>query len=281
MDIVSDIYEIKKLIKNHKSQNKTIGFVPTMGYLHEGHLSLLKEARKENDIVVLSIFVNPTQFGPNEDLDKYPRDFDRDKQLAKNCGTDIIFLPTPNIMYPIGYSSYVIPENLDKHLCGEKRPGHFKGVMTVVLKLFNITYADNAYFGQKDIQQARILEQMVEDFNMDVKINIMPIIREKDGLAMSSRNVYLQKNERNQATVLYESLELAQKMFENGERNPQNLKETVVKKIESKNLAKIDYVQLVDYVSLQPVTQEIEKKCILAVAVYFNKTRLIDNKILG
>jgi len=280
MQLVKTVSEMKQIVKNFKKEGKTIGFVPTMGYLHQGHLSLLDAANKENDIVVLSIFVNPTQFAPNEDLDKYPRDFERDSELAKEHGTDVIFFPTPEIMYPNGYNSYVISERLDKNLCGAKRPGHFKGVMTVVLKLFNIVSPDNTYFGQKDIQQARIIEQMIEDFNLDVKLHIMPIIREQDGLAMSSRNVYLSENERAQATVLFESLRHAKKLFEQGEKTSETIKKEVEKTINKASLAKVDYVELVDYKNLNELKGEIKGKSILALAVYFGKTRLIDNIIL-
>ncbi len=280
MQLAKTVSEMKQIVKNFKKEGKTIGFVPTMGYLHQGHLSLLDAANKENDIVVLSIFVNPTQFAPNEDLDKYPRDFERDSKLAKEHGTDVIFFPTPEIMYPNGYNSYVISEKLDKNLCGAKRPGHFKGVMTVVLKLFNIVSPDNTYFGQKDIQQARIIEQMIEDFNLDVKLNIMPIIREKDGLAMSSRNVYLSAEERVQATVLFESLQYAKKLFEQGEKTSETIKEEVIKIINKASLAKIDYVELVDYKQLTPLYGVIKGKAVLGLAVYFGKTRLIDNLIL-
>jgi pantoate--beta-alanine ligase len=280
MQVASSVVEIKQIVKKVKQQGKTVGFVPTMGYLHKGHLSLLKAASKENDFVVLSIFVNPVQFGPNEDLDKYPRDFERDSALAKECGTDVIFFPTPEIMYPEGYNSYVVSEALDKNLCGAKRPGHFKGVMTVVLKLFNIVSPDNTYFGQKDIQQARIIEQMIEDFNLDVKINIMPIIREEDGLAMSSRNVYLSKNEREQAIVLFESLQKAKDLFEKGEKTSATIIDKVIKTINNASLAQIDYVELVDYKTLTPLNGVIKHKAVLAVAVYFGKTRLIDNIIL-
>lgn len=281
MDIVHNINELKNLIKKHKSEKKSIGFVPTMGYLHKGHLSLLEAAKNENDIVVLSIFVNPTQFAPSEDLDQYPRDFDTDKSLAKKIGTDIIFFPTPEIMYPDGFSSFVVPENLDSNLCGAKRPGHFKGVMTVVLKLFNIVTPDRAYFGQKDIQQVRIVQQMIQDFNLDINMRIMPIIREKDGLALSSRNVYLNDDERSQATALSKALIEAVNLYENGERDANSIKENVIKKINEYPLANIDYVELNDYKTLNPVNGKIEKKSVLAMAVYYGKTRLIDNTILG
>ncbi len=278
MHIAKTVDEMKKL-RNSVPENKKVGFVPTMGYLHQGHLSLLKRAREENDIVILSIFVNPIQFGPNEDLDRYPRDFERDEKLAKETGTDIIFYPTPEQMYPDNYSSYVITEGLDKHLCGAKRPGHFKGVMTVVLKLFNITKPHNTYFGQKDIQQARIIEQMIKDFNLDINMHICPIVRESDGLAMSSRNVYLSPEERKQATILYKALQLGKSLFLNGERDAEIIIKETEKLVKSSNLAKIDYVEIVDYSTMSPV-KKLGAKSVLALAVYFGKTRLIDNIIL-
>ncbi|BBB31973.1 pantoate--beta-alanine ligase [Thermotomaculum hydrothermale] len=278
MHIAKTVDEMKKLRKEIPS-NKKVGFVPTMGYLHEGHLSLLRKAREENDIVILSIFVNPIQFGPNEDLDRYPRDFERDEKLAKEVGTDIIFYPTPEEMYPENYSSYVVTEGLDKHLCGAKRPGHFKGVMTVVLKLFNITKPDNTYFGQKDIQQARIIEQMIKDFNLDIKMHICPIVREEDGLAMSSRNVYLSPEERKQAIALYKGIKKGEELFKQGERDAKTIKKEVEKVVKSFNLAKIDYVEIVDYTTMSPI-DKLGKKSVLALAVYFGKTRLIDNTIL-
>ncbi len=278
MHVAKTIEEMKEL-RNSIPSGKKVGFVPTMGYLHEGHLSLLRKARKENDVVILSIFVNPIQFGPNEDLDKYPRDFERDEKLAKEEGTDIIFYPTPEQMYPENYSSYVITEGLDRHLCGAKRPGHFKGVMTVVLKLFNITKPHNTYFGQKDIQQARIIEQMIKDFNLDINFHICPIVREEDGLAMSSRNVYLSKEERKQAIALYKGIQKGKELFTNGERNAEIIKKEVEEVVKSFNLAKIDYVEIVDYTTMAPV-KTLGDKSVLALAGGFGKTRLIDNTIL-
>ncbi len=278
MYIAKTIEEMKN-IRQKIPENKKVGFVPTMGYLHQGHLSLLKKARKENDVVILSIFVNPIQFGPNEDLDRYPRDFERDEKLAKEVGTDIIFYPTQKEMYPKGFSSYVITEGLDRHLCGAKRPGHFKGVMTVVLKLFNITKPHNTYFGQKDIQQARIIEQMIKDFNLDINFHICPIVREEDGLAMSSRNTYLSPEERKQAIALYKGIQLGEELFKSGERDAEKIKKEVEKVVNSFNLAKIDYVDIVDYATMTPVTK-LGEKSVLALAVYFGKTRLIDNTIL-
>ncbi len=278
MLIVKTVYEMK-MTRSKIQTNKRVGFVPTMGYLHEGHLSLLKKAREENDVVILSIFVNPIQFGPNEDLDRYPRDFERDEKLAQEAGTDIIFYPTSEEMYPEGYSSYVITEGLDRHLCGAKRPGHFKGVMTVVLKLFNITKPHSTYFGQKDIQQARIIEQMIKDFNLDINFHICPIVREEDGLAMSSRNTYLSPEERKQAIALFKGIKRGEELYKNGERDAEKIKKEVEKVVKSFNLAKIDYVDIVDYSTMSPL-KKLGGKSVLALAVYFGKTRLIDNTIL-
>ncbi len=276
MHVISSIPE---MISRRNRMEGRVGFVPTMGYLHRGHLSLMEAARKQTDIVVASIFVNPTQFGPNEDLDSYPRDFDRDEKLAKDAGVDFLFYPDKQTMYPKGYASFVVPEGLDRHLCGAKRPGHFRGVMTIVLKLFNIVRPTDAYFGQKDIQQARILDQMVTDFHLPIQMHIEPIVREKDGLAMSSRNVYLNPEEREQATCLSRALSIANTLFSEGERETEILLETVRKEISRHSLAQIDYIELVDYQELMPVPR-IMSRAILACAVFFGNTRLIDNTIL-
>ena len=271
-----------KLIKEYLrplQRTKTIGFVPTMGYLHEGHLSLLRKARQENDIVVLSIFLNPTQFAPNEDLDKYPKDLDRDLELAESVGTDIVFFPSETVMYPEGYKTYVEVNDITKVLCGESRPTHFKGVTTVVTKLFNIVNPNKAYFGQKDAQQCLVIKQMVKDLNMDVDIVVCPIIREQDGLAMSSRNTYLNTEERTQALVLNESLQYAKQLIAKGERNALLLKDTIKEIINKKPLANIDYIEIVDTNSLNNVS-EIQGEILIALAVRFGATRLIDNIIV-
>ena len=257
----------------------SVGFVPTMGYLHDGHLSLMQKARQQTDNVIASIFVNPTQFGPGEDLDSYPRDFERDEKLAKEAGVNIIFYPDKQDMYPQGYSSYVVPDGLDSHLCGAKRPGHFRGVMTIVLKLFNIIRPTDSYFGQKDIQQARILEQMITDFHLPIRMHIEPIVREEDGLAMSSRNVYLNPDEREQAVCLSKAIRLVERHFKDGEREAAVLLTKAEKEIQKQPLAKIDYVELVDYLTLAPL-KNVTDRAILALAVYFGRTRLIDNTIL-
>lgn len=273
------ISSISDMILARSRLKGTVGFVPTMGYLHEGHLSLMDKARQQTDNVIASIFVNPTQFGPEEDLDSYPRDFERDEKLAEEAGVDFIFYPDEQAMYPNGYASYVVPDGLDSHLCGAKRPGHFRGVMTIVLKLFNIIRPTDSYFGQKDIQQARILEQMTADFHLPIRMHIEPIVREKDGLAMSSRNVYLSPDEREAAVCLSRAIRLVESHFKDGEREAAVLLTKAEKEIQKQPLAIIDYVELVDYLTLAPL-KNVTDRAILALAVYFGQTRLIDNTIL-
>ncbi len=280
MDIISTITEARNIIKNVKKNSKTVGFVPTMGYLHEGHLSLLRRAKAENDFVVLSIFINPTQFGNNEDLDKYPRDIERDKALALEAKTDLIFTPTSHEMYPGGYSTYVDVEGITQGLCGASRPGHFKGVTTIVTKLFNIVAPDKAYFGQKDAQQASVIERMTKELDMDIKIVVCPIVRETDGLAMSSRNVYLSLDERRAALVLSKSLEAAREKVGNGEINVQDIKKMIIENISKEPLACIDYVEIVDYNTFKKA-HTIKDKTLIALAVKFGKTRLIDNIVIS
>ena len=270
---------MKQFVRMKKAEGKTIGFVPTMGYLHSGHLSLIKKSKSQNDVTVISIFVNPTQFGENEDLDQYPRDFERDCRLAQEAGADAVFFPTAGMMYPEGYKTYVEVVDITKRLCGVTRPTHFKGVTTVVTKLFHIVAPDRAYFGQKDAQQLLVIRRMVKDLNMDIEIVGCPIVRETDGLAMSSRNLYLSEEERTQATVLNQSLEMAEKMIDSGERDSNTVKKAIKAKIGTMDLARIDYVELVDTESLLPV-QQITGEILIALAVYFGKTRLIDNRIL-
>ena len=280
MKIVNTVKEMKKIIKNLKEEKKVIGFVPTMGYLHEGHLSLIRKSVKKTDRTIVSIFVNPTQFGPSEDYDRYPRDIERDKRLLKREKVDYLFHPSVEEMYPPEYKTYVEVTELQDKLCGHSRPGHFRGVCTIVLKLFNIVQPDIAFFGQKDAQQAIIIKRMARDLNLDVKIEIMPIIREKDGLAISSRNTYLSLEERKQATVLYRSLQLAKELIENGEKNSELIISRMRKLIESEPSAKIDYVEIVDIEELNPV-KEIKNKALIALAVYIGNTRLIDNIIVN
>lgn len=274
MQVTTTVEETRKLVKQWKKEGKTIGLVPTMGFLHEGHASLIKRCREENDIVVVSDFVNPTQFGPNEDLEAYPRDFQRDSDLCEGLGTDLIFHPQPEEMYH-NPCAYVSINTLSETLCGKTRPIHFKGVCTVVSKLFHIVAPDKAYFGQKDAQQLAIIRKMVQDLNFDIEIVGCPIIREADGLAKSSRNTYLSEEERKAALCLSRAVRKGQETICAGCES-----ETVLKKmrgiIEAEPLAKIDYVSMVDALTMQPVDR-VEKDVLVAMAVYIGKTRLIDN----
>ena len=277
--LVKEIKELRSLIKEWKRKGLSVGFVPTMGALHEGHESLIKKAVLENDKVIVSVFVNPTQFGPNEDFDSYPRDINKDLNLCTNAGAALVFNPEPSEMYFENKSTSVSVSNLTNVLCGAKRPGHFDGVCLVVSKLFNIVTPDKAYFGQKDAQQVAVLKRMVRDLNIDVEIVPCPIIREEDGLAKSSRNTYLSEAERTAALVLSKSLNIAKELLENGERNADKIKEIMKEEIIKEPLAKIDYVEIVDSDSLENV-ENIEKSILVPIAVYIGKTRLIDNFIL-
>ncbi len=279
MTVVKSIDQMKK-ISSELRKEKTIGFVPTMGYLHEGHVSLVRRSKKENDITIVSIFVNPTQFGPNEDYNSYPRDLKRDLSMLEKEGVDFVFIPEVEEMYPKNYSTYVNEESLSRYLCGRSRPGHFRGVCTVVTKLFNIVKPHRAYFGQKDAQQFRIIRRMVRDLNMDVEVIECPIVRESDGLAMSSRNVYLSTEERNQALALNKSLKMVENLYKSGERSAEKMKEEMVQYLSSFDKIKIDYVEIVDEETLEPV-EKIEGKVIVAIAAWVGKARLIDNTILG
>lgn len=278
--------QLRAAILSAKKDNKKIGFVPTMGYLHDGHASLMRKAREENDTVVLSIFVNPMQFGPNEDLDKYPRDEARDLALAKACKVDIVFLPTPEVMYPEQPYTKVIVNEITTRLCGASRPGHFDGVGLVVSKLFNLVQPHSAYFGMKDAQQVAVIAQMVDDLDFPVNIVPCPIIREPDGLALSSRNVYLSAAERAQATVLYKALaQLEKELVENKNVKAGQLKKQLIETIEGEPLAEIDYVEIVSYPLLTPLPENIaisehdKQKVLVALAVKFGQTRLIDNAL--
>ena len=262
-----------------QKKGRTIGFVPTMGYLHEGHLSLMKRARKETDTVVISIFVNPAQFGPREDFKKYPRDFKRDNALARSCGVDTVFYPSAKAIYPPDYHTYVNVERLTEVLCGASRPGHFRGVATVVAKLFNIVRPDIAYFGRKDIQQAVAIKHMVKDLNMPVRIKIMPTVREPDGLAMSSRNAYLSGEERKDALVLYRSLLRARALVRSGSRDASSIKAAMRSMIGKKKSVRIDYVSIVDARTLGDI-RRIHGKAMAALAVKVGATRLIDNMVV-
>jgi len=277
--IVEKVKDMKKLSEKYLKENKTIGFVPTMGFLHEGHLSLVRRAREENDIVVVSIFVNPTQFGPNEDYESYPRDFERDVKLLKELNVDVVFYPSVEEMYPKDFSTYVDETKLSRYLCGKSRPGHFRGVCTIVTKLFNIVRPTRAYFGQKDAQQFRVIKRMVRDLNMDVELVECPIVREHDGLAMSSRNIYLSDDERAQALALYNSLKLAENLIKSGERDAEVVKNAMKEFLSRYDKVKIDYVEIVDEETLEPV-KHIEGKVIVAIACWVGKARLIDNVIV-
>lgn len=280
MEIFTTVSEMKNQTALWKQSGKSIGLVPTMGYLHAGHASLIEEARRKNDVVVVSIFVNPSQFAPNEDFERYPRDMAADSALCLEQGVDAIFAPSTGEMYPEGYISYVDPVDLSTRLCGKSRPGHFRGVCTVVLKLFNIMQPDRAYFGQKDAQQLIILSRMVEDLNLDLQICPMPIIRESDGLAISSRNVYLSGEERAQAVQLYAATEAARRLYAAGERSVAPIVAAMECELAKAGLARIDYLEIVDLRTLNQV-ERIEGQCLAAMAVYFGKTRLIDNILLG
>lgn len=279
MKIYGEIAKVRETVKAWKAQGLTVGFVPTMGYLHEGHKSLIDAARKENDRVVVSIFVNPMQFGPKEDLASYPRDLDKDAKLCEAAGVDVIFHPEPEEMYTPQFCSYVDMNGLTTELCGKTRPTHFRGVQTVVLKLFHIVTPDRAYFGQKDAQQLAVIKRMVTDLNVDVQIIGCPIIREEDGLAKSSRNTYLNAEERKAALVLSRSLKLGKELVEKGEKSAEALKKVITAEIEKEPLAKIDYVEVVDFDTITP-TETIRQSVLVAIAVYIGKTRLIDNFIV-
>jgi pantoate--beta-alanine ligase len=251
-----------------------------MGYLHAGHLSLIRRAREESDHVVVSIFVNPTQFGPREDLSSYPRDLERDLSLIEPLGTDLVWMPTTEIMYPKGYQTWVEVETVTRPLEGAMRPGHFRGVTTVVAKLFNGVQPHKAYFGQKDAQQVAVIRQMTRDLNFPIEIVVCPIVREPDGLAMSSRNVYLDAEERKAATVLYRSLNGAKNLYENGERDAETLRLFMREVLATELLAQMQYVSCADYDTLEEL-ETVTGKALLSLAVYVGKTRLIDNLVLG
>lgn len=278
MKIVHTVEEVRQAVRIWKAEGKTIGLVPTMGYLHEGHKSLIDRAVAENDHVVVSIFVNPIQFGPAEDLETYPRDLEKDSELCQTAGASLIFHPDPSQMYSPTFSSFINMSTLTGGLCGKTRPSHFQGVCTVVGKLFNIVEPNKAYFGQKDAQQLAVIRHMVEDLNFNLEIVGCPIVREADGLAKSSRNSYLSKDERKAALVLSQSLAIAQKMINEGERDTGKLTLAMTKHIENEPLAKIDYVEFVDWKTLEPVGL-IDRPVLNAIAVYIGKTRLIDNHI--
>ena len=279
MKIVETVKEVREQVKEWKKQGLTVGFVPTMGYLHEGHKSLMDAARKGNDKVVVSIFVNPMQFGPTEDLATYPRDLNHDAALCESAGVDLIFHPEAEEMYEKDFCSFVDMTGLTEGLCGKTRPIHFRGVCTVVNKLFNIVTPDHAYFGQKDGQQLAVIKRMVRDLNMDIEIVGCPIVREEDGLAKSSRNTYLSSEERKAALILSKTVALGKELAKT-EKDANKVVEAMKKNIETEPLAKIDYVEAVDALSMAPV-EKLEGTCMLAMAVYIGKTRLIDNTLIN
>jgi pantoate--beta-alanine ligase len=281
MKLIKTVAELREEVALAKSKGETIGLVPTMGALHEGHASLIKAANMENDCVIVSVFVNPTQFAPNEDLDAYPRTLEADCVLADKMGADIVFAPSPKEMYPSEDDTWVeVTGDITKVLCGRSRPIHFRGVTTVVTKLFNLAQPDRAYFGQKDAQQVEVLKRMVKDLFFNIQLRIMPIVREKDGLAKSSRNTYLSNEERSAALVLNSSLSVAKKLFQQGERNKDTLISAVIAGIKAEPLSDIDYVEIYALPELKPVTNPLQGSNLLAVAVKFGTTRLIDNVVL-
>ena len=279
MKIVGTVKEVREQVKEWKKQGLSVGLVPTMGYLHEGHKSLMEAARKDNDKVVVSIFVNPMQFGPTEDLATYPRDLDHDAALCESVGVDLIFHPEAEEMYEKDFYSFVDMTGLTEGLCGKTRPIHFRGVCTVVNKLFNIVTPDHAYFGQKDGQQLAVIKRMVRDLNMDIEIVGCPIVREEDGLAKSSRNTYLSPEERKAALILSKTVALGKELAKT-EKDANKVVEAMKENIKTEPLAKIDYVEAVDALSMAPV-EKLEGTCMLAMAVYIGKTRLIDNTLIN
>lgn len=276
MRVVEKVNDVRATVREWKAKGLRVGFVPTMGYLHEGHESLIRKASEENDRVVVSIFVNPIQFGPKEDLSTYPRDLDRDSEVCERAGADVIFHPENEEMYFEDFSTFVDMNGLTAGLCGKSRPTHFRGVCTVVTKLFNIVAPDRAYFGEKDAQQLAIIKRMVRDLNIDTEIIGCPIVREKDGLAKSSRNTYLSGEERKAATILNKSLTLAKEEIQSGERNSEVIIKLIEEILNSEKLARVDYIEIVDSLSMERV-ERIERTVLVAIAVFIGKTRLIDN----
>ena len=277
--MVRDPKQMQALSEGWRREGKRIAFVPTMGYFHEGHLSLMREGKRRGEVLVVSIFVNPIQFGPSEDYERYPRDLERDIRMAESVGVDVIFHPEARDMYPEGFQTYVEVTELQNHLCGKFRPGHFRGVATVVMKLFNIVKPHVAIFGLKDYQQFLLIKRMVEDLNMDVEVVGIPTVREPDGLAASSRNAYLRPEERRAALVLYRSLKEAERVFRGGERNAQRIAEAALRVIESEPAVRLQYLELCDPETLEPLSGEIHRG-LLALAAWVGNTRLIDNIVL-
>ncbi len=279
MRIIRSIPQLIKVLSAYREQGKTIGFVPTMGYFHEGHLRLMREAKKGNDVCVVSLFVNPSQFGPKEDFSKYPRDFLRDSSMLSKENVDILFMPTDNDIYPSGYLTYVDVHKISQGLCGQYRPGHFRGVATIVAKLLNMVQPTTLYLGQKDAQQVAVLRAMVRDLNFPTIVKVVPTVRERDGLAMSSRNTYLTLQQRQEATVLFQALNMAKKNIIDGEKSSNKVVKMVEAMIKQQSSGKIEYVACVNAETLEPL-DKIVGDVLVAVAVYFGKTRLIDNIIV-
>jgi pantoate--beta-alanine ligase len=278
--VLTTIAEVKAFVRAAKENGKKIGLVPTMGALHEGHLTLMRRAKADMDVVIASVFVNPTQFGPNEDFDAYPREFASDVKKLDSVGVDAVFHPSPDEMYPKNYTAYVTVDGpITNKLCGAKRPGHFRGVATVLTKLFHITEADKAFFGQKDAQQVVVIKRFVRDLNFNIEIDMVPIVRDADGLALSSRNKYLSKEEKKAALILSASLKKAQAAFKGGEKDAKLLKNIISESIKQEKMADIDYVDIYSFPDLEEITK-VEDSALAAVAVRFGTTRLIDNTIL-
>jgi pantoate--beta-alanine ligase len=279
MEIIKKKDEMREIVEEEKARGMTVGLVPTMGFFHEGHLALMRRARADCDVVVVSLFVNPTQFGPGEDLEAYPRDFERDRALAESVGVDYIFAPEVEEMYPAGASTFVEVEEISGVMCGRSRPGHFRGVATVVAKLFNIMPAQKAYFGQKDAQQLVVIRKMAADLDIPVEVIPVPTVRESDGLAMSSRNTYLEPEERAQAVALYRSLEAARALVEVGERRAYNVSNAMEEVISTFPLVNLEYIFICDNIFLQPL-EELSGEVLVAVAARIGRARLIDNMLL-
>lgn len=280
MEVIQRAKEMQERSLSLRSQGKTIGFVPTMGYFHEGHLSLMRRARRECDIVVISIYVNPLQFGPREDFDRYPRDLERDLRMAEEAGVDIVFAPSDEEMYPEGFQTFVEVTELTRGLEGFYRPGHFRGVTTVVAKLFNIVLPHKAYFGEKDFQQLRVIQRMVRDLNFPIEIVPCPTVRETDGLAMSSRNTYLSAEERAAATVLYRSLKAADELFRGGERNVSRLKAKIWEVLATEPQVRPQYVEIVDAETFESISH-IDRPAVILLAAFVGRARLIDEWVLS
>jgi len=276
MQIIESLEEMGEVCRIARQEGRSVGLIPTMGAFHEGHLSLMRESRKRDQVVIVSLFVNPMQFGPGEDYGTYPRDMEGDSAKASAIGADYLFVPSAGALYPNGYSTYVLVQGLSDKLCGAFRPGHFRGVTTIVCKLFHITLPNRAYFGQKDAQQTILMGRMIADLNWDVELVILPTVREKDGLALSSRNAYLNPQQRGEATILFQSLCWAEEEIRRGERDARKIRAEMIEMISFMKTARIDYVATVDPASLEEVSQ-VEGKVLIALAVWFGEARLIDN----